>query len=200
MRHAVAFTLLAAALLLAPQTASHAAIVDFGNTVNNPFSPTETYTEDGFQFTVISGAVWGIQSNVGNPPSGLAAGNSGPIAIGDTISVTRIGGGLFTFTAVDYASFSGSLSDGVNLVGFVGNVQTEIFSNLNSQAGFQTLNPLFANPIDELRIIGASQGNTDLNLDNFVLNEVSTVPEPATLALLVGGLMGLAAARRRRAR
>jgi len=198
MRRYLACAILAASLLLGPQSTTHAAIIDFGNASDLPFASPDTYTEDGFRFTAVSGSQWQLATNAGNPPSGLSAGASNAIGIGDVISVARVGGGLFTFAAVDYASFASTNSDGVNLIGLVNNVQTAIFNNLTSaQIGFLTLNPNFASPIDELRIVGASQGDASLTLDNFVLNEVNAVPEPGTLALLGVGLFGMAVARRR---
>src|SRR4030095_14703417 len=120
---------------------------------NNPF--LTTYTEDNFQFTVVSGTEWGIVTNAGNPPSALAVGNTGPIGIGDTISVMQVGGGLFSFASLDFSAFNAAFapSDVVNLIGLVNGVQTHIFANLTSSTTtFQTLNPLFLTPIDELRI------------------------------------------------
>ena len=161
--------------------------IDFGNTLDFPFSPTETYAEDNFQFTVISGVQWAIQQNRGNPPSALVAGAVGPIGIGDTISIMQVGGGLFSFTALDFAAFSSFQSDGVSLIGFVNGVQTQIYSNLNSSSNsFTTLNPLFLTPIDELRIVGASQGDVALVLDNFVFDAVgAAVPETGSSIMLM---------------
>jgi len=107
------------------------------------------------------------------------------------ISVTQIGGGLFTFTALDFASNRGP-SDGVDLIGLVNGVQTSIFPNLTSgTTTFSTLNPLFLTPIDELRIVGASQSSATLILDNFVFNPVrDTGSTFGLLALALAGLFG----------
>jgi hypothetical protein len=195
MKHLVA-VIIAASLLCASPFA-RAVTIDFDTATNIPFTPTETYTEDSFQFTVVSGSAWAINPTptAGNPASGLVVGYGAAIGIGDTISVVQVGGGVFTFTALDFAS-AGNLqqSDGVNLIGYVNGVQTSIFPNLNStQSSFQTLNPLFLTPIDELRIVGASQGARGLLLDNFVFNPVvAGVPETGgTLLLMALALMAV---------
>jgi hypothetical protein len=183
-----------AASLLCTAPFARAVTIDFGNTVDQPFSPTETYTEDNFQFTVVSGVAWAIRNTHGNPPSGLAAGDANAIGIGDTISVMQVGGGLFTFATVDFAAFRNGLSDGVDLIGLVNGVQTHIFPNLvGGTTTFQTLDPLFLTPIDELRIVGASQGNHALILDNFVFDAVPTgVPETgATWTLMLLGVTAM---------
>jgi hypothetical protein len=182
----LAATVIAASLLVTAPFA-RAVTIDFGSTDIGNFLPTDTYTEDNFQFTVVSGGQWGIVDFNGNPPSGLVVGISGPVGSGDTISVMQIGGGLFTFTALDFASRTGAQTDGVDLIGLVSGVQTQIFPNLTSNTTtFLTLNPLFLTPIDELRIVGASQGSTALILDNFVFNPVSAgVPEAGSSLLLM---------------
>jgi hypothetical protein len=64
------------------------------------------------------------------------------------------------------------------------------------------MSPGFSAPIDTLRIIVASDGITDFNLDNLVLAPAvaSAVPEPASLTLPGLGVASIAgyAWRRRR--
>ena len=198
MKHLAAAVIATSLLCTAPFT--RAVTIDFGNTVDFDFLPTETYTEDNFQFTVVSGNQWAIRNTTGNPPSGLIAGDTNAIGIGDTISVMQLGGGLFSFTAFDFASFSdGEQSEGVNLIGFVDGIQTHIFPNVTSSTTtFQTLDPLFLTPIDELRIVGASQGDQALILDNFVFDPTgAAVPEAGSSVLLMAlGLTALLVARR----
>jgi hypothetical protein len=103
------------------------------------------------------------------------------------------GGGLFTFDAFDFASFTGIPPDAVNLIGLVNGVQAEQLLGVSSNlSAFVTSDP-FLNPIDELRIVGTAQGGQTLTLDNFV---VTPIPESATL-LLVGSALGGLIARRR---
>lgn len=193
----------AASLLFVAPTLARGAVIDFGTTPNTKLPPGSTYVEDGFQLTSVSGSRWAIYAALGHPGSALIAGDTGSIGVGDTISIVRVGGGLFTFDAVDFASFLSGQSDAVNLVGLVGGSQTQLFSNLTSSIQtYQTLAPRFGAAIDELRIVGAAPHSTSLDLDNLVLtpSAIAAVPEPASGALLGVGLLGLCLAARRRAR
>lgn len=178
---------------------AHAAVIDFDNYFDLHFDPGETYTEDGFTFAVVSGSTWAIRCGYGNPPCTLVAGLREPVGIGDTISVTAVDGGLFTFDAVDFGSaLDGFLSDGVDFLGLENGVQTQALTGVASSSfTFATANPNFSGPIDELQIVGASQADMPLDLDNFVLTPVR-VAEPATLTLFAFGLAGLGAIGRQR--
>ena len=177
-----------------------AATIDFGSVANVDFTPGETYTEDGFTLSVLSGANWGIFFATGNPGSGLIAGTFDRIAVGDVLSITRNGGGFFTFESFDFGAPGQSTTDGVDFVGSVNGVQTEILANVFTGMNYRTGNPMFGGSINELRIVGASQMDTGLMLDNFVLTPVesSAVPEPASLTLLGLGLASAGARRWRR--
>ena len=107
-------------------TAAEAVTIDFGAADIPAYGVSSTvYTEDGFDFTILSGAEWGISNVSGNPGAALVAGYSAAVGIGDTISVKRVAGGLFTFDSFDFHSFlDGLLSDTVNLLGLVSGSQT----------------------------------------------------------------------------
>ncbi len=193
---------------LAPAADAVTVTIDFGNTHIPNFLPTQTYSEDGFTFTVNSGTEWAIRNAgsgfpVGNPPSGLVAGDAEPNLPGDYISVKEDNGSLFTFDAFDYASFGSSLADSVDFVGLVGGVPTELLADITKSGDdfIVAFNPLFGNPIDELRIVAKTDGATALIMDNFVFTTVSAsssiIPEPATASLGLLALGGLMMRRRR---
>jgi hypothetical protein len=180
---------------------SRADIITFDSLNIVPFTGSET--EGAFTYKVISGSQWGISNLAGNPASCLSTGPNAPPSPGDEIDFFLTGGGLFTFDSIDFRGFqNGSQSDTVNLIGEVGGVQTQELANFSSTSNtWQTKLPGFSAPIDTLRIIIASAGETDLELDNLVFTPTTTaVPEPASLTLLGLGVASLAgyAWRRRR--
>jgi hypothetical protein len=190
----IAMIVIAVFVLSTPR--AEAAVIDFGTFEDLIFDPAEIYAEDGFEFLVVSGTTWRIINDKGNPPSELIV-SANPVRPGDRISITRQGGGLFTFDAFDFAGDPiGSAV--VNLFGLVSGVQTEQLLNVFSETTmFVTSDPLFVNPIDELLIVAVGPDFVPLELDNFVLTPTQVpMPEPATL-LLVGSALGGLIARRR---
>lgn len=124
-------------------------------------------SEAGFEFENISGGAWGIDAQ-GNPDKALWVGWQVAIAVGDEFSIRRADGEPFFFVSVDHRA-SGSESDAVDLIGLNGGVEVGSVTGLSrSELTWQTLEPGFGGPIDELRIVGASVGSAALVLDNFV--------------------------------
>ncbi|PKG99377.1 hypothetical protein [Paraglaciecola sp. MB-3u-78] len=79
-----------------------AVIIDFESALTFP------YTEDGFLFQQTAGSSFSFSAN-GNPSTSFDGGSVIP-NIGDTVTVTQIGGGLFTFDSFDAASFVDNFS------------------------------------------------------------------------------------------
>jgi len=92
----------------------------------------------------------------------------------------------------------GHFSDGIDIYGLVDGGRTESLSIYSSSEIYVTQLG-FGSGIDELQIVGASQGDRELLLDNFVLGDFDApVPEPATMTLLGMGLASLGYRARRK--
>jgi len=182
--------------------AARADTITFGTKTVVPL--TGSNTEGAFTYEVVSGKQWGLLSGIGNPAASLSTGATNAPSVGDEIDFFLTGGGSFTFDSFDWATF-GTNSDKVNLFGEVGGVTTQQLPNVGaaSATAFHTVLPGFSAPIDRLRVVVASAGDIDLDLDNFVFTPQGSVavPEPSSLTLLsIGGagLLGYGWRRRKR--
>ena len=183
---------LAMSLLLG---STQAAVIEFGTT-DVVLGPDDTYSEDGFDFTVDSGLEFGIRASDGNPPAGLIVGVQSSATSGDTISVMAETGQLFTFNSFEFASGEDAQqSDSVNFRGFVNSVQTEAYDGITSSRDTFVLATPGWDAIDELRIIADSGASELLILDNF---NFTVVPVPAAGWLLGSAILVIGALTRRR--
>jgi len=156
--------------------------------------PFTTYTEGNFTVTSILGS-WFQGQFYGNPEPSIY---DGPIGspLDATIKVTGIGGS-FTFSSVDYSSNNGTSK--YDIMGFLNGVlqfdQSGTLVSSFSPFGFTTLGSDFVSTVIDSLSIDVFPGSsvTSLNLDN-----IATTPEPASLMLLVSGLIVLAGVAQRR--
>lgn len=151
------------------------------------------HSEGGYTITATSGQ-WFEGHSYGNPVPDIF---SGPIyqPVSSTIEVTKDDGGYFHFVSVDASSNSASTGT-LEVLGYHdGNLEFAMGAGFSSDSTFETKsNPFdfgYYNKIDFT--LAPGDGVTSMNLDNIVLN---AVPEPASMALVLGG-MGLLARRRR---
>lgn len=122
-----------------------------------------------------------------------------PNRIDPGITITRTGGGLFTFNGLDltFAFNDQNASFGGGLATFTFNggasTQTRAFDNL---AGFQTFN-FDVGGLNSVRI----SGDSAFAIDNVRLTAVAAVPEPSSwMMMLIGfGAAGYSLRRRRTA-
>lgn len=193
MKRVFCLAILASASIFTP--AAEAATITFGDAAVYPFA---TYTESGYTFQVISGPNWGLDFP-GNAGVALSSGNYSANPVGARLDLFLTGGGLFTFSQLDFSRRQPSASDTLNIFAEVNSVVTGSLLNFGatSTQAFQTALTGFG-PVDRIRFEVASSQTTDLLIDNLVLNAGADVPEPATWLLMGAGLAILPLLRRRR--
>jgi hypothetical protein len=190
------------AVCVLPST-GFSAFVTFGSQNIDLLVNAGPQNEAGFTYQAVSGTGWEVINALGNTPSSLVTFfNDQGSSVGDTVLLTRTGGGLFTFAGVDWRTISGGGSDDVAIEGLLNGNVVGTLSLTGSNTAFQTVASGFAGTqIDTLRVrVSGGTGSNALLLDNFNVTVAgpTAVPAPASLALVGLGAVGLAGLARRR--
>ena len=188
------------ALMLAVSAPAHAATITFGVSSLDNLASAGAQVEAGFTYSA-TGAAWELQTIFSNPGAAATTWFNGQLPnAGDFMTFSQIGGGLFTFDSIQWATVESTLgANDVIIEGFLGAALVGSVAITGSSATFQTQTG-FAGPIDSLRIRVTSQAlENAMQFDNLVLTPTA-VPEPGTLLLLGAGIAALVARRRLSAR
>lgn len=188
-------------------SAAQAAVIDFDADPSSHVGNGNLYQEDGFQISNslnVNDALlfWG--NDVGNWWSQHNADPGGNTLshnyANTTMTLTKVGGGLFDFNSIDLAD--------VYNYGNGGDVQFNfLFGNSSSSQTTVTLDNLVGLQTFTFNLLGLSQVSWTplttqgpwLQLDNIVVDaSVSQVPVPAAVWLFGSGLVGLMGFKRKR--
>jgi hypothetical protein len=174
--------MLVLSLAMASMTsAAFGGTIDFNTLTGTNLDPFSTYTENGFTVDSTTGQ-WFKAFLYGNPIPDIFLGPIGAITPG-SVTITD-GGGLFSFTSVDFSTNNGT-SD-YTIEGFKLGVSQFVESGTDSvNSSFVTVPTTSSAMIDMLVIsINPTGGPTSFNLDNVAYTTTAT-PEPGTLSLLL---------------
>jgi hypothetical protein len=177
----------AAALICGPGAASAATVLatlDFGTDIAEPASP---YVEDGFE---VSGISLGL-ANAGNPTASILLDR-----VTALLTLTRVGGGVFSLVSFDYSCIPGLCDFSVG--------STAITSGSLDGYDFATISPA---GFDNITSLVFTRNSSDHLIDNIVLEfddgivlPPAPIPVPAAFPLLLGAVAGLGLMARRRGR
>jgi hypothetical protein len=189
-----------AAIALSLPFSTHALVIDFEGHVPMDDGAQVQY-QDGFTFT-FSAAGWGIFEDAfvggGSPYTSngsarlLAAGSgTGPA----TVTMTASDSSLFSIFALDAATMFPGFSGSMDIVGMLADASTvsQTLAVTDAFASY-SLDPVFSNLVSlsfSETVSGAYRTTPGFALDNLIVSEASSIPEPSTLALLGLGLLGV---------
>lgn len=178
---------------------ANAANIDFDSDTSSHFGDGNPYQEDGFQISNSLNNTDGLLF-WGNTNSGWSSFNADPN--GNTLShnhgsttmtLTKVGGGLFDFNSIDLGDVYNAASGGNVLFDFVFGNSTTLQStvSLDNLVGLQTF--LFNHlGLSQVSWTPLTTNGQWLQLDNIVIDSsVAPVPVPAAVWLFGSALTGL---------
>lgn len=198
MKHLALALALAATTSAVPVTAAVITFDEFAADNANGAIPAGRYAGLGVTFVgTDDGSTWGGNAN-GNPGNWGVDGTNGPIFSGfngDSYSQTLTFASNISGFSLDASRTNGSLDGTITLQGFLG--ATLVASNVVNLGAINTWSTLsIAGTFDRVVYSGTGQDFHPFGVDNLRWDQ--GIPEPATWAMMIGGLGLVGAAVRRR--
>lgn len=189
-----------AAVLFSCSLPAYASVLDFSGMPGSNTQTFSSFTEDGFVVTN-TGGQYLVGTYYGDAVPDLFSGSSDAFfaasATGTaSVTVTRVGGGEFTFAGADLADDSTpgtytytGMMNGTSMFLQTGDIESTLFMSYASNSASMKMTSL---------VITETGG--DFNLDNITVDAPASAvtPEPSSLLLLGTGILGLATTMRRR--
>lgn len=187
MRKSVGTPLIAAALGLCTACVVHAAptLLDYNSIP--AFSSVNPYDQNGFR---TSGELFAVGGGQVTPK----------FAGGQITIASLVAGTPFALTSIDFRLFQSNSSFNFTVFGDLvgGGTASQLISGLTTSLQTYTFGSAFADVVSVRFTQGPSfAGSDDIIFDNVRLGDAVAVPEPATMALVMLALAGVAATRRR---
>jgi hypothetical protein len=152
---------------------------------------------DGYAFSSGTAVINLLTQSYSTSPRPVSGQYAGFNALDSTTRISRVDGGVFSFTSVDFGTafdYPGAPVQTFTAIGYLHGRKVDQASAVSIQQAWNTLTTNFA-LVDSVVFSFNGTSNTKFVLDNI---NVATVPEPETYAMLLGGLglTGLATRRR----